>query len=151
MIPRRWGRYPAGRVDTPASPVNPREDGARRRFPSPTPVFLAIQPSPCLPVRTRLSWLTTLHTDGRVRRCVQILSVLRALEREVVQHPEYPWMENGFDGIVHNMMQVVDTPDLLSLSLAPMARTAKVFPLAGNEGDIGLDSMNPCQVRCQGL
>jgi hypothetical protein len=40
-------------------------------------------------------------------------------------------MENAFNGIVHNMMQVVDTPDLLSLSLAPMARTAKVFPLAG--------------------
>ena len=140
-------------MDTPASPVNPlaRMEEPGGAFALPLRCSLLSNPRLCIPVRTRLSWLTTLHTDGRVRRCVQMLSVLRAVEREVVQHPEFPWMENGFDGIVHNMMQVVDTPDLLSLSLAPMARTAKVFPLAGNEGDIGLDSMNPCQVRCQGL
>ena len=141
-------------MDTPASPVNPlaRMEEPGGAFALPLRCSLLSNPRLCLPVRTRLSWLTTLHTDGRVRRRVQMLSVLRAVELEVMQHPEYPWMEDAFDGLVNNMMQAVDTsPSLLSLSLAPMARTAKVFPLAGNEGDIGLDSMNPCQVRCQGL
>jgi hypothetical protein len=60
-------------------------------------------------------------------------------------------MEAAFDDIAENVMRFVDAADILSLSLAPMGRTVKVFPLAGNEGEIGHDSLDPCQVRCPGL
>ena len=66
------GYLGTGRVDTPASPVNPlaRMEEPGGAFALPLRCSLLSNPRLCIPVRTRLSWLTTLHTDGRVRRCV---------------------------------------------------------------------------------
>jgi hypothetical protein len=92
-----------------------------------------------------------LHSSDEQCVCAQLLAVLRMVELDVQQHPEDPYTDQNFNNMASIVMRLVQLPALLSIGLAPLGRTANVFPLAGNEGDIGLDSMDPCQVRCQRL
>ena len=65
------------------------------------------------------------------------------------------YMETHFDSIVSDVLTMVGnegcpgcTPLLFPVvRLAPLGQTVKVHPLVGNEGAIGLNSLNPCQVR----
>ena len=86
---------------------------------------------------------------------VQIAASLRMVELAVQMHPEYPWMEERFaDSVAPLVMRILKYPGVFyTFKLAPLGRTAKVFSLSGgaSEADIGHDSFNPCQVRCQTL
>jgi hypothetical protein len=59
-------------------------------------------------------------------------------------------MEDHFNTIALNVLQIINPENGSSfdLKLAPMGRTAKAFPGWRDEGDIGNDSLNPCQVGC---
>jgi hypothetical protein len=60
---------------------------------------------------------------------------------------EYPFMEENFAAraaVLFRLQKVAN----VTIKLAPLARTIDVFPLAGSEGLIGEDRMDPCQVRC---
>jgi hypothetical protein len=94
---------------------------------------------------------------------VQMLTSLRMVELAVQLHPEYPWMEERYiDTLGPIVLRILNLPVYFSsigwgrritFKLAPLGRTAKVFSLSGgaSEADIGHDSFNPCQVRCQTL
>jgi hypothetical protein len=86
---------------------------------------------------------------------VQVVASLRMVELAVQMHPEYPWMEERFaDSVAPLVMRILKYPGVFyTFKLAPLGRTAKVFSPSGgaSEADIGHDSMDPCQVRCQTL
>jgi hypothetical protein len=81
--------------------------------------------------------------------CVQAVMVCRMLELEVQKHPEYPWMEDHFDAVALNVIQLSNNDDILGVGMMPMGRNTSIFPIEGHEAVIGLDTMNLCQVRCQ--
>jgi hypothetical protein len=84
-----------------------------------------------------------------------MVASLRMVELAVQMHPEYPWMEERFaDSVAPLVMRILKYPGVFyTFKLAPLGRTAKVFSPSGgaSEADIGHDSMDPCQVRCQTL
>jgi len=77
----------------------------------------------------------------------QAAAPLRMVELAVQENPQYPYMEEAFDFIAETAMNIANLPgDKYTIGLAPFGRVAKKFPLAGNEGAIGHDNMDHCQV-----
>jgi hypothetical protein len=70
------------------------------------------------------------------------------VELAVRQNPQFPYMEDHFDSIAPDIMSITNLPgEAYSIGLAPFGKVAKKYPLAGNEGAIGHDNMNKCQVH----
>jgi hypothetical protein len=69
------------------------------------------------------------------------------VELAVQANPQYPYMEDNFDFIAPTAMAIANLPGAAySIGLAPFGKVAKKFPLEGNEGAIGHDNMDHCQV-----
>jgi len=69
------------------------------------------------------------------------------VEVAVQENPEYPYIEERFDAIVDSVMAIANLPgDKYSLGIAPMGIMMDFQPMGNNEGAIGHDLMDPCQV-----
>jgi len=72
---------------------------------------------------------------------------LKMLELYVQLSPTYPFVEDNFPGMASMAMEVANLPGgSYSLGIAPFGVMSGFYPLANNEGAIGHDTLNHCQV-----